>query len=193
MKREWVEKAAAGGAQARRGLLSRELNVRPGVYDPDKAVMATNTPKLSVSIEGVRTLLEQGRPEEALELVNHSGQDSPPWQNARAVCLMRLGKAEEAIRTLRPIVFPNGDMYPPDDVPALYRANFVSAMLLKHRVETVMPLIERLKGESHPYVRQLLSAIHLWRNRLPLWQRTLWVLGWYPSQSIPFDFRPGGL
>ncbi|MBN1359907.1 MAG: hypothetical protein JW993_04915 [Sedimentisphaerales bacterium] len=155
--------------------------------------MATNTSKLSISIEGVRALLEQGRPEAALEMGNHSGQDSPPWQNARAVCLMRLGKAEEAIRVLRAIVFPGGSICPPDDVPALYRANFVSAMLLKHSVETVMPVIEHLKDESHPYVRQLLTAIRCWRKGLTLRERVLWVLGWYPSGRIPFDFQPGGL
>ncbi len=155
--------------------------------------MATNTAKASSSLEGVRSLLEQGRPEAALEMVNHSGQKSPPWQNARAVCLMRLGKAEEAIRVLRTIVFPAGSIYPPDDVPALYKANFVSAMLLIHSVETVMPVLEHLKDESHPYVRQLLTAVRYWHKGLTFREKLLWALGWYPCRPIPFDFQPGGL
>lgn len=155
--------------------------------------MATNALRLSVSIDGVSTLLEQDRPQAALEMVNHSGQDSPSWQNARAVCLMRLGKAEEAIHVLRSIVFPGNSVYPPDDVPALYRANFVTAMLLKHPVGTVLNFTEHLNADEHPYVRQLLAALRHWRKSLTLRERILWAFGYYPSRPFPFDFRPGGL
>ncbi|MDI6447793.1 hypothetical protein [Anaerobaca lacustris] len=138
-------------------------------------------------------LLDRGEAEKALASIAHCGQDSPPWRNARGVCLLRLGRYDEAVRTFRELVFPGGRIVVAEDVPPLHVANFITAMLLKRNLEAAIPLLEHLHEDGNPYVRQLLQATRQWRRSLTWVQRLRCYIGWYPGKPFPLDFPPGGL
>jgi hypothetical protein len=138
-------------------------------------------------------LLDQGQAEQALVSIGHSGQDSAPWRNAKGVCLLRLGRHDEAVRAFRDLAFRDGSIVVPEDVPPLYVANFITAMLLKRNFEAAIPLLEHLHDNGSPYVTQLLQAARQWRQSLTWVQRLRCYIGWYPNKSFPLDFPPGGL
>lgn len=119
-----------------------------------------------VSISEVNAMLDSGQVEQALAAIVHTGQDTPLWRNARGVCLLRLGRLDEAMRLFTHLVFAPGSVVVPEDVPPLYVANFITAMLLKKNFEAAIPPLEHLRDDGSPYVTQLLLATRQWRRSL---------------------------
>lgn len=147
--------------------------------------------KTNVTLDSIHQLLTEGHAQEALSLVNRHNEKSDPWQNARGVCLLRLGQFEQAIKVFQRIVFPGESPCVPQDMPALYRANFATAMLLADRADGAIAIIEHLEDDGHPYVRAVRQAAQRWKQGLSLMQKLgLWV-GWYPKRHIVLDFPPG--
>lgn len=144
-------------------------------------------------MDRIRALLNEGRALEALNLINHMGQTSPEWQNARGVCLLRLGRTNEAVTILRDVVFPDNRICVPDDVPVLYRANFATAMILLRNIEAAHHLLEHMDVRSHPYAEQLATAFQRWKKTLSWIQRLLGSLGWHAAKPICLDFPPGAV
>ncbi len=145
------------------------------------------------TIDDVAAMLDAGQAEQALASILHSGQDSPPWCNARGVSQLRLGKFDEAATTFRTLVFPAGSIVVPDETPPLYVANFITAMLLKKNFEAAIPLLEHLHNDGTPYVTQLLEATQRWKRSLTWLERLRCYIGWYPDKSFPLDVPPGSL
>jgi hypothetical protein len=156
-------------------------------------LMLTNNSERLSDIDRIRCLLDEGKPQQALDLVNRRDQDSAEWRNARGVCLLRLGKVDEAAGVLREVVFPDDSIAIPDDMPSLYRANFATAMLLKRNLVAGIPILRRLNGEPHPYIRQLSTALARWDKSLNFVQRLLGTVEWYPDKPFPLDFPPGAV
>ena len=75
--------------------------------------------KSPAGIENVRELLNKNLPVEALKFIDHTGQQSPVMENAKGVCLMRIGRIEEAVTTLRDIVFQGHICIPSDTLTVL--------------------------------------------------------------------------
>lgn len=149
--------------------------------------------KANVTIDRIRQLLADGHAQEALVLINERDDQSDIWQNARGVCLLRLGSYERAVQALRGIVFPGNAICVPEDVPALYRANFATALLLMQRTDGAIAIVEHLEDDGHPYVRDMRQAVQRWKESLTLLQRIgLWI-GWYPQKPVQLDFPLGGL
>lgn len=142
--------------------------------------------------ERIQQLLDQNHPQDALNLINHLGHDSAPMKNARAVCLLRLGKIEEAITMLREITF-RGYMCVPSDTPALYQLNFATAMLMANHKEGVMDIVSRLDEKQYPAAAKLRSAVREWEKSLGFFRWMLYKAGMYPNKPIPIDFAPGDL
>ncbi len=63
--------------------------------------MATKTANGSAALQHIRELLDHDRSDEALNFITHSGNGSPEMENARGVCLLRLGRFDEAISVLQ--------------------------------------------------------------------------------------------
>ncbi len=148
-------------------------------------------PKMDI-IDRVRELLEQDRPQEALDLIEHVGQNTPAMKNAQGVCLLRLGRIEDAISVLREIAF-QGHICIPSDTPAIYKANFATAMLMANRKDGAIDLINELAAKHTPEAADLKAAIDRWVKSLPLVRRILFKIGIYPSSPMPIDFFPGNL
>ena len=155
--------------------------------------MVQTAMETNVTMDRVRRLLAEGHAQAALDLVNQRDDRSAPWQNVRGVCLLRLGFYERAVEALRRIVFPDNAICPPEDVPGLYRANFVTALLVTQHTDGAIPMAEHLEDDGDPYVRQVRQALDRWRRGLSVWQRIgVWV-GWYPKKPVVLDFPLGGV
>jgi hypothetical protein len=155
--------------------------------------MVTNTVTSQLSIERIAKLLDQGRAQEAYALIHHSNQSSPSWQNAKGVCLLRLGMFDAALAVFRGLVFPGNCISVPDDVPALYRANFATALLLTDHVDGALEILEHTISDGHPYVGQFLAAVDQWKKSLSLLERMGLAVGWYSKKPFHLEFPPGGL
>ncbi|MFH1716007.1 MAG: hypothetical protein ABIF19_01540 [Planctomycetota bacterium] len=148
-------------------------------------------PTISV-FDRVRELLEQDRPQDALNLIEHVGQNTPAMKNAQGVCLLRLGRIEDAICVLREIAF-QGHVCIPSDTPAVYQANFATAMLMANHKDGAIDLIKQLDAKRCPAVAELKAAIDRWEKSMPLVRRLLFKIGIYPSTPMPIDFVLGDL
>jgi hypothetical protein len=142
-------------------------------------------------MERIRVLLDDNRPADALEAVNNSGQKSALMENARGVCLMRLGKTEQAVKVLQEVVFPQGNICVPPGIPVIYQTNFATAMLMINNVESAISILNQLDDRQHPAVAKLSVAIKRWEKNIGLVGRLLCLLGIYPNKSVVLDFPPG--
>jgi hypothetical protein len=140
----------------------------------------------------VRQLLDQGRPQEALNLLKHLGQNGASSKNVQSVCLLRLGKIHEAISILSDITF-QGNICIPPETPVVFQTNFATAMLMANNKEAAISVVEHLDDKQHPTVVKVRNAITTWKKGLNLFQRVLCKLGIYPGKAIPVDFVPGDL
>lgn len=192
--RSGLRLSGCGSAAASRNMGQSVGNTSAGIEDtPARDIRMVQTAiKTNVTLDRIRQLLAEGRAEDALVLINQRDDQSDLWQNARGVCLLRLGLYERAVQALRRIVFSDNAICVPEGIPALYRANFATALLLTHHMEGAIALIEHLEDDGHPYVRALRQAAQRWKQGLTLLQRMgLWA-GWYPKKPVQLDFPPGG-
>ncbi|MDD5458448.1 MAG: hypothetical protein PHF37_03550 [Phycisphaerae bacterium] len=152
--------------------------------------MLNSSTKSQSSIAHIRQLLNDGRPHDALKFINHLGLKSPIMENARAVCLMRMGKPEQAISVLRDIVF-RGYVCMPSDTPALYQANFAVAMLMVNQKDGAIPILTKLNVSECPQVAKLKDAVSEWMQSLNIFQKLLCRIGYYPAKKIKIEFPLG--
>jgi hypothetical protein len=145
------------------------------------------------NVTEIASMLDRGQIQHALASITHTGQDTPPWRIARGVCLLRMGRLDDAARLFADLVFPGGGVIVPEDTPSLYIANFITAMLLKRNLASAIPLLEHLRSDGHPYVTQLLQAAQQWRRSLTRFQRFRCYIGWYPNVALSPPSPPGGL
>ncbi|MCL5281618.1 MAG: hypothetical protein M1376_17100 [Planctomycetes bacterium] len=157
------------------------------------ANMATKTAKAPTPLQHIRELLDHDHPNEALNFITRSGNDSPEMENARGVCLLRLGRFDEAIKVLREVAF-QGLPVIPHDVPALFQANFAVAMLRANRDKGAALMIsDRLQGSEHPEAARLKAAVRQWKESLGPLGRLRCRLGLYPAQPVPLDEHAGAV
>ncbi len=147
----------------------------------------------NITLDQIHQLLNKGHAADALAVINQNEDQSDLWQNARGVCLLRLGLYERAVEVYRRIVFPGNTICVPEGVPALYRANLATALLLTHCMDGAINLIEHLEDDGHPYVKALRQAAQKWKQNMRLLQKIGLWMGWYPKQPLQFDFLPGSL
>ncbi len=168
----------------------------------DKNVTAVQTPEVhygegpageaATLLDEVQKLLDEGRPETALERIGKSKLRSPWVTNATAVCQMRLGKQDLALRTLRGLVITNGVILR-GDAPLIFRINFATALLLQENVSGATATLGEIQQEDHPAVKQLREVIARWKAQMNFCQKFLWAIGIHPSVPVPTDFPAGWL
>jgi hypothetical protein len=146
--------------------------------------------KSPAGIENIRELLNQNQPAEALKFIDRTGQQSPAMENAKGVCLMRIGRIEEAVTALRDIVF-QGHICIPSDSPVLYKINFATAMILSNHKDAALPIINQIDEKEYPYAAKLKEAVRQWAKNLSLSEKCRYHLGLYPKKPITLDFQPG--
>ena len=139
----------------------------------------------------VRKLLETGRVDEALTLAR-ARQDAP-MKNAQAVCLMRKGLADEAVRIYRAMVLDNTGLFLREHVPTIYKTNYALALLLSGHIAGGINILKDLAGDDHQSVHSLRAAVDAWKAKLSVFQRLGLMLGLEPKQPFVLDTPPGEL
>jgi hypothetical protein len=120
----------------------------------------------------------------AKKMLRETGE-GPDARNALGVCLMRSGKAQEAIEVLKALVIEPGTLVERSDIPEHYRRNFATALLMCQRIGGCLQLLRPGKNDKHPVSEQLLQTIKDWEKSLSFWQKVNWKL----YEVIP-DNRP---
>ena len=154
--------------------------------------MATKTANVSPALQRIRELLDQDRPDEALNLAARSGDESPEMKNAHAVCLLRLGRFDEAIKVLQDLACQGMAAGMSHHAPPLFQVNFAIAMLRANREKGgAMLIADWLTGNEHPEAAKLKAAVRQWKKSLGLLGRLRCRLGAYPAKPVPLDERAG--
>ncbi len=138
----------------------------------------------------VEHLLQNGRPSEALSLLG--AVDSPWVRNARGVCLMRLGRASQAVETLRELVFNANGFGVRRDADPGFQANYATALLLDGNTDGFWSMLGGIEDRSHPAVARLDDAVSRWKSGMTSWQRVASALG-MGGPRFTLDVPPGHL
>ncbi len=137
-------------------------------------------------------LAAAGQYEEALRALG-SGGKSPQVQNARGVCLLRLGRANDAASLFRSLVMLSGCTWMRPDIPTVYKVNWATALLLAGHPGGCLEALDEINDETFPAVPKLRAAIKAWTRTLSFWQRLNWWMGRIEPNGRPvaIDFVPG--
>lgn len=144
-------------------------------------------------LDTIRRLFSEGKPQEALAIVSANLRSgSKVLINAHGVCLMRLGRYDEAVKVLRNLVYPSGSFAMARDVPEVAKVNLATALLLSQSVDGCQAILSQLDGRENPTVLKLQAAIAAWKRKLSLFQRLQCLWG-NPNVPVSLDFPLGEL
>jgi len=134
----------------------------------------------------------EGHYEKAIGILA-TGKSTPEILNARGVCLLRMGRIEDAIRLFRGLVLSPGNTWARPEVPTLYKLNFATALLLSGSPSGCLSLLGDINEPAHPGVIRLQTALSQWAATLTFWQRLNWWFGRVePTPCQPsIDFPAG--
>ncbi len=130
-------------------------------------------------------LLRRGDPQGALALLGSRRPGDLLFDNARGVCLMRLGRARSPIGVYQQLVLHPGSINLRLDVPPVLVTNFATALLLEGNVTGCSVILRELGDDVHPAVVRLRAAIDRWRSQLGWWERLQFSL--YGAAKRPVD------
>lgn len=139
----------------------------------------------------VRRLLETERYEEALTLAR--SRSEAPMRNALAVCLMRMGKADEAVRVYRGLVLDRTGLFLREQVPTTFKTNYALALMLSGHPVGGLNILGELANETHPSVQKLREAVQDWKTQLSVFQKLGLKLGLDPQHPVVLHSPPGEL
>ncbi len=141
----------------------------------------------------VAKLLQEGRPEKALEAIHHSRLKSPQVTNAIAVCQLRVGEPKRAAHLLHGLVAASTGVTLRYDVPQVYKTNYALALLLSGNVAGCLGVLAEIGDEQAPAVARLRAAVDQWKKGLSFWERMRWHLGDQPERPVTVNPPLGSL
>jgi hypothetical protein len=151
------------------------------------------TPRTNSILDQVHDLIGKNHYRDAIDLINRSGQHSAPMENARGVCLLRMGEIEKAGKVFHGLVFPTGSICADPNCPVTYHTNFVTAMFLSGNHVAGLGVLGQIRDRRHPSVARLQAALKTWKKGLGLLQRLGCAVNAYPQKPVTVDFPPGDL
>lgn len=151
--------------------------------------MTVKTSSIQDRLVIVRQYLQSGNPEKALQMLDREAKQAD-LDLARGVCLMRLNRVDPAIDVLREIVFGRF-LAIPATTPPLYKANYLTALLMKGFTQMALEIESTLKDDDHPYIAKLKGAVAEWKRSLPIHQRLMCAIKLYPNRPFKLPFLPG--
>ncbi len=141
----------------------------------------------------VQRLLDEGKPHDALSVLNRCSVDTNATRNARAVCLMRMKAPEVAVDILRVLVETPNKVSFLGSIPATARLNLATALLMTGDVSAASSLLVETHQDEEPVVARLREVIAREERTPTLWQRVKWCLGWNTRRPTRIEFPPGQL
>ncbi len=151
----------------------------------------TTTHKPLSTLDQVRPLIDQGDFRKALDVLERTRDLSPGAENARAVCLMRLGHPDAAVSIFQRLLL-HGGVTIRDDASDLHIINFATALFLTQNPRGALDALDELHQPDAPAALQLRTAITRWRKSLNILQRLAFIAyGTAPNKPVLLDFPPG--
>jgi tetratricopeptide (TPR) repeat protein len=144
-------------------------------------------------LERVMRMAAGGKYQNAIDLLRAQGGRDEHLRNALGVCLLRLGRVEEAIGLYRELVLKPGCTWARPELPAHYKTNYAAALLLGGHVAGCRDVLADLGDDQNRTVQNLRAAIRQWESGLSLWQRLNWKLGGIvpAGRPVTISFEPG--
>lgn len=149
--------------------------------------------QVSEILQKVEQLLEQGRINDALHAATSQSSGNPAQSNARAVCLLRLGKPEEAVRILRSIVIDQTGVLMRQDIPISYKSNFAVALAMAGNLSGAKSVLSELGNNTDEQLLSLRQCIATTLSKRTFLQKLKSFLGTGDDAPITLDFVPGRL
>jgi hypothetical protein len=155
----------------------------------------TRSAACSEVLQQALKLIADNKYQKAVDLLNAKGLRENSHQNAKGVCLMRLGFHDDAVRLFRSLVMVPGSTRMRPDVPAICKINFATALLLSGCASGCMEVLGEIRQDQDPNVQRLRTAVEKWISEMTLLQKLNWWLGRIEPANRPvkLDFEPGDL
>ena len=133
--------------------------------------------------------------DKAIRLSNKQKGQDPDVVNALGVCLMRVGRYEDAVTLFRNLVLERDRTWMRKDRPLHYRTNFATALLLSGRPSGCLEMLHEMRTEAPPLASVLRSAIKRWESTLSFWSWLDWKMSRIEPKNtrITLDVVPGEL
>ncbi|QDV71466.1 hypothetical protein Poly24_52020 [Rosistilla carotiformis] len=146
------------------------------------------------ALHRVASLIQQSDYGEAVEVLRAAGYDNQV-RNALGVCLMRLGRSEEAVAVFRQFVLSADGVSEKREICNAYKRNFATALLLKGTPSGALSVLRDTREPEHPMAVCISTAIRNWADSLPWWPRINWKINLLEPANchVPIDFEPGEL
>lgn len=143
-------------------------------------------------IERIAPLISTGQYPKAIDALRSAGSN-PSVKNALAVCLMRVGQVDEAVKLLRSLTLNPGSTWERPDVPSMYKRNFATALLLAGLPSGCVSVIRSTDEREHPRAIQIEKDIRAWAKTLSFWKRWDWRLNQVDPAGarVCISFVPG--
>lgn len=155
----------------------------------------STVPSLSPRLSQLATEVARGNYHRALDLSASCQYTDHDIRNLRGVCLMRLGRANDAIELFRNLVLTPGGVTLRGDRPLHFKTNFATALLLGGHPAGCLEVLRECSAMDLPVGKRLESAITAWETTLPLWSRLDWR--WCRNEPtncpVVLGFEPGDL
>lgn len=167
-----------------------------GVISLNTASHETNETKhltrTEETLHRVEKLAASQHYQKAIDLLSAAGCDRQ-LLNAKGVCLLRLGRNDEAVRVFHDLVLNSGCMWMRPGVPTVYKTNYGTALLLSGHLSGCVDILTEIQDEQNATVQQLRAAIKRWESQLTFWQNLNWRLSGIDPANRPvtIDFVPG--
>ncbi len=153
---------------------------------------AAESPQATL-LRKVRMLLEAGKAEEAFDLINARGMGDAVMKNARAVCLMRMGQPELAVRALREVCLTAHGSMLRSDIPPHFATNLAAALFAVGNVAGCVAILDELAQNDLLRVQELRGLVKQWEGQMTFWQRFKWKCGIQPSIPTNGQLTPADL
>ena len=139
----------------------------------------------------VQSLLHEGQPNKAIELLSRCRMGNPELSNAYEFCLLRAGELDKAVDVYQGLCLNGSVCFKPGS-STLHLVNYATALLLKGNVSGCLAALHRAPDPSHPAAQRLLDAIQRWQRSLGWVQRLRMALASYrPAKPVELGFEPG--
>lgn len=157
---------------------------------PEPARVVSSMSQLS-QISKAAELADAGEVEKAFKLLLALNNPTDAVYNARGVCLMRLGRLDEALRVFRAFVLQSGCVWMRPDLAVIHRVNYATALLLSGLTSGATAILSEVHQEDHPAVVRLRGALDGWVRNLSWWQWLNWKTGVAAAVPVSLPFIPG--
>ena len=156
--------------------------------------VGNGTPVVNPAILQAYSLIQKKDYVGAANMLGSAGHDTQV-RNVLGVCLMRLGRIDEAVKIYRSFVLQPGTVYERANVSGAAKRNFATALLLKGLPSGAVTVLDDMHDPEHPMAVRLYSALKRWEKSLSWFRWLDWKINAiHPANcNVPIDFEPGEL